>query len=134
MAEKTIDADKLVKVYIKMRDAKSQMVAEHEAKVLDLEEKMALIEHELLDICKATGQDGGKTSHGSFTRTVKTRYWTNDWDAMYRFIKDHDAVELLERRVAQLNMKTFLQENPGLLPEGLNVDSKYSITVRRATK
>lgn len=134
MTEKTIDADKLVKVYIKMRDAKSHMVAEHEAKVLDLEEKMALIEHELLDICKATGQDGGKTSHGSFTRTVKTRYWTNDWDAMYRFIKDHDAVELLERRVAQLNMKTFLQENPGLLPEGLNVDSKYSITVRRATK
>lgn len=134
MTEKTIDADKLVKVYIKMRDAKSHMVAEHEAKVLDLEEKMALIEHELLDICKATGQDGGKTSHGSFTRTVKTRYWTNDWDAMYRFIKEHDAVELLERRVAQLNMKTFLQENPGLLPEGLNVDSKYSITVRRATK
>jgi hypothetical protein len=110
------------------------MVAEHDAKVLELEEKMALVEHELLDICKTTGQDGGKTAHGSFTRTVKTRYWTTDWDSMYRFIKDHDAVELLERRVAQLNMKTFLQENPGLLPEGLNVDSKYSITVRRATK
>ena len=134
MTEKTIDADKLVKVYIKMRDAKAQMVAEHDEKVAALEAQMGLIEHELLDICKATGQDGGKTSHGSFTRTVKTRYWTNDWDAMYRFIKDHDAVDLLERRVAQLNMKTFLQENPGLLPEGLNVDSKYSITVRRATK
>lgn len=134
MTEKTIDADKLVKVYIKMRDAKAAMVAEHDAKVAELEEKMSLIEHELLDICKATGQDGGKTSHGSFTRTVKTRYWTNDWDAMYRFIKDHDAVDLLERRVAQANMKTFLTENPGLLPEGLNVDSKYSITVRRATK
>jgi hypothetical protein len=134
MTEKTIDADKLVKVYIKMRDAKAQMVAEHDEKVAALEAQMGIIEHELLDICKATGQDGGKTSHGSFTRTVKTRYWTNDWDAMYRFIKDHDAVDLLERRVAQLNMKTFLQENPGLLPEGLNVDSKYSITVRRATK
>lgn len=134
MTEKTIDADKLVKVYIKMRDAKAAMVAEHDAKVAELEEKMSLIEHELLNICKATGQDGGKTSHGSFTRTVKTRYWTNDWDAMYRFIKDHDAVDLLERRVAQLNMKTFLTENPGLLPEGLNVDSKYSITVRRAPK
>ncbi len=134
MTEKTIDADKLVKVYIKMRDAKAQMVAEHDEKVAALEAQMGVIEHELLDICKATGQDGGKTSHGSFTRTVKTRYWTNDWDAMYRFIKDHDAVDLLERRVAQLNMKTFLQENPGLLPEGLNVDSKYSITVRRATK
>lgn len=134
MTEKTIDADKLVKVYIKMRDAKAAMVAEHDAKVLELEEKMGLIEQELLEICKTTGQDGGKTAHGSFTRTVKTRYWTNDWDAMYRFIKDNNAVELLERRVAQSNMKTFLQENPGLLPEGLNVDSKYSITVRRATK
>lgn len=134
MTEKTIDADKLVKVYIKMRDAKAAMVAEHDAKVAELEEKMSLVESELLDICKTTGQDGGKTSHGSFTRTVKTRYWTNDWDAMYRFIKDNNAIELLERRVAQANMKTFLTENPGLLPEGLNVDSKYSITVRRATK
>jgi len=134
MTEKTIDADKLVKVYIKMRDAKAAMVAEHDAKVAELEEKMSLVESELLDICKTTGQDGGKTSHGSFTRTVKTRYWTNDWDAMYRFIKDNNAIELLERRVAQANMKTFLTENPGLLPEGLNVDSKYSITIRRATK
>ena len=134
MTEKTVDADKLVKVYIKMRDAKAAMVAEHDAKVAELEEKMSLVESELLDICKTTGQDGGKTSHGSFTRTVKTRYWTNDWDAMYRFIKDNNAIELLERRVAQANMKTFLTENPGLLPEGLNVDSKYSITIRRATK
>lgn len=134
MTEQIVDADKLVKVYIKMRDAKAAMVAKHEAEVGELEEKMGLIEQELLEICKATGQDGGKTSHGSFTRTVKTRYWTNDWDSMYRFIKEHDAVELLERRVAQANMKTFLTENPGLLPEGLNVDSKYSITVRRATK
>lgn len=134
MTEKTIDADKLVKVYIKMRDAKAAMVAEHDAKVAELEEKMSLVESELLDICKTTGQDGGKTSHGSFTRTVKTRYWTNDWDAMYRFIRDNNAIELLERRVAQANMKTFLTENPGLLPEGLNVDSKYSITIRRATK
>jgi hypothetical protein len=134
MTEKTIDADKLVKVYIKMRDAKAHMVAEHDEKVAALEAQMGLIEHELLEICKATGQDGGKTAHGSFTRTVKTRYWTNDWDSMYRFIKEHDAVDLLERRVAQLNMKTFLTENPGLLPEGLNVDSKYSVTIRRATK
>ena len=62
MTEKIIDADKLVRVYIKMRDAKAHMVAEHDAKVLELEEKMALVEHELLDICKTTGQDGGKTA------------------------------------------------------------------------
>ena len=128
------DADRLVRVYIKMRDAKTAMVAEHDTRMAALEVQMEAIEAELLNICKTTGQDGGKTSHGSFTRTVKTRYWIGDWGAMHAFIREHDAVDLLERRVAQTNMKQFLQDNPGLMPEGLNVDSKYSITVRRATK
>ena len=128
------DADRLVRVYIKMRDAKTAMVAEHDTRMAALEVQMEAIEAELLNICKTTGQDGGKTAHGSFSRTVKTRYWTGDWSAMHAFIREHDAVDLLERRVAQTNMKQFLQDNPGLMPEGLNVDSKYSITVRRATK
>ena len=134
MTEKTIDADKLVKVYIKMRDAKAALVADHDVKLAELDAQMNLVETELLEICKATGQDGGKTAHGSFTRTVKTRYWPSDWDAMTRFVMENNAVDLLERRIAQTNMKTFLRDNPNLLPEGLNVDSKYSITVRRPTK
>jgi hypothetical protein len=134
MTEKTVDADKLVKVYIKMRDAKAALVREHEERVADIDQQMSLIEGELLEICKATGQNGGKTAHGSFTRGVKTRYWTSDWASMHAFIKEHDALSLLEQRVAQANMKQFLQENPGLLPPGLNVDSKYSITVRRSSK
>jgi len=39
----------------------------------------------------------------------------------------------LEKRIAQTNMATFLEENPDLLPPGLNVDSKYTISIRRKT-
>jgi len=129
-----MDATKLVSVYIKMRDAKDALTREYEAKINEVKEQMELVEQALLEICKETGQDGGKTAYGTFSRTVKTRYWTNDWGSMYRFIKDNDAIQLLEQRVHQGNMKQFLTENPGLLPEGLNTDSKYSITVRRASK
>jgi phage host-nuclease inhibitor protein Gam len=129
-----MDATKLVSIYIKMRDAKDALTREYEAKINEVKEQMEVIEQALLDICKETGQDGGRTAYGSFTRTVKTRFWTNDWDSMYRFIKEQDAIQLLEQRVHQGNMKQFLSENPGLLPEGLNTDSRYSITVRRATK
>jgi phage host-nuclease inhibitor protein Gam len=129
-----MDATKLVSTYIKMRDAKDALTREYEAKINEVKEQMEVVEQALLDICKETGQDGGRTAHGSFTRTVKTRFWTNDWDSMYRFIKEQDAIQLLEQRVHQGNMKQFLSENPGLLPEGLNTDSKYSITVRRASK
>lgn len=127
-----MDANQLVKVYIKIRDAKERKVKQHEEELALLDQQLDTVEQELLAICKATGQDGGKTEHGSFTRTVKVRYWTSDWDSMYQFIKDHDAPELLERRVHQGNFKEFLQDNPDKMPQGMNVDSRYSITVRRA--
>jgi hypothetical protein len=127
-----MDANTLVKVYIKIRDAKDAKTKQMEAEIADLEAQMGVIESELLELCKATGQDGGKTQFGSFRRSVKTRYWTSDWDSMYRFIKEHDVPELLERRVSQLIFKEFLQANPDKLPAGMNVDSRYAITVTRA--
>lgn len=127
-----MDAQALIKVYVKIRDAKAAKTAEMEAAIKELQDQLDVIEQELLEICKTTGQDGGKTQFGSFRRSVKTRYWPSDWDAMYRFIKEHDVPELLERRVSQTAFKDFLQANPDKLPESMNVESKYSITVTRA--
>ena len=126
------DADKLVKVYIKIRDAKAAKTKELEDEIAQLDEQLGMVEAELLELCKSTGQDGGKTQHGSFRRSIKTRYWTSDWDKMYDFIKEHNAPELLERRVAQTAFKEFLSSNPDKMPEGMNVDSRYAITVTRA--
>ena len=127
-----MDANKLVETYIKIRDAKAIKTKELEEEIAKLDEQLGTLEQALLEICKATGQDGGKTQFGSFTRSVKTRYWTSDWDSMYRFIKTHDLPQLLERRIHQGNFKEFMEANPGTLPEGLNVDSRYAITVRRS--
>jgi phage host-nuclease inhibitor protein Gam len=128
-----MDAEKIVKAYVRARDAKAEMERRHEAELATIKADMEALEQALLELCKETGQDGGKTSAGTFTRSVKTRYWTSDWDRMRAFIKEHDALELMEQRISQGNMKQFLQENPDKMPEGLNVDSRYSITVRRPT-
>lgn len=128
------DASKLVQVYVKIRDARDMKKRQMEQEIAELDEQLGAVEQELLEICKATGQDGGKTQFGSFTRSVKTRYWTSDWDSMYKFIREHDSPELLERRIHQGNFSEFLQQNPDTMPAGVNVESKYSITVRRATK
>lgn len=129
-----MDASQLVNVYIKIRDAKEIKKKQMEAEIADLDVQLAAVEQELLEICKTTGQDGGKTQFGSFTRAVKTRYWTSDWDSMYKFIREHDAPDLLERRIAQGNFAQFIQENPDKMPAGVNIESKYSITVRRSSK
>ena len=127
-----MDANKLVQVYIKIRDFKAEKTKAMEVEIAALDEQLQAVETELLELCKATGQDGGKTQFGSFRRSVKTRYWTSDWDSMYRFIKEHDAPQLLERRVSQTTFKEFLQANPDKMPSGMNVDSRYAITVTRA--
>lgn len=127
-----ITSDKLVRAYIKMRDARAALAAKYEQEDSAIKEQMSLVEANLLEICKANGASSIKTAHGTAYRSVQTRYWTGDWAAMHKFIRDHDALDLVERRISQLNMKEFLRENPDLLPTGLNVDHKYTVTVRRS--
>ena len=128
-----VSADKLVAIYIKMRDKRAQLLKEYEEQDETVKEQMELVETELLSMCKSIGADSLKTQAGTVIRTVKTRYWTSDWNSMHKFIMEHNMPELLEKRIAQTNMATFLEENPDLLPPGLNVDSKYTISIRRKT-
>jgi hypothetical protein len=130
MAEVT--ADRLVATYVKIRDRRSLLQQEYEKEDNRLKEQLDLVTNKLLDICRETGADGMKTSAGTVSRSVSTRYWTSDWSAMYDFIREHDAVHLLEQRIHQGNLKSFLTENEGVVPKGLNSDSKYTIRVTRA--
>lgn len=124
--------EQLAAVYIKIRDKRAKNKEAFEIKDSELEAQMDLIEQTMLDLCKELGADSIKTPAGTVIRSVKSRYWTNDWDSMYRFIRDNDAFGLLEKRLHQTHMKEFLSENPDLLPMGLNIESEYTVTVRRS--
>ena len=122
-----ITANKLVKIYLKIRDKRAELSKQDG----ELEEQQNIIETELLAICKETGADGLRTEFGTVTRSVKKRFWTSDWSSFYDFVKEHNAIELLEKRVAQSNMATFIEENPDAIPPGLQVDSRYTAVIRR---
>ena len=127
-------AGKLSQIYLKIRDARTELKAKYDEEDKKLEEQMDLIEARLLEICKDNDANSIKTEAGTVMRRVATRYWTNDWDSMYNFVKENDAYGLLERRVHQGNMKQFLEENPDKFPPGMLLDSEYKITVRRSDK
>ena len=128
----SVPLDKLTDIYIKIRDSRADVRRKYEACDKELEEQMQVIEDQMLDVCKAMNADSIRTPYGTIIRSVKSRYWTNDWDSMYNFIEEHNAFALLERRLHQTHMKEFLSENPDLLPMGLNVDSEYTVVVRRS--
>ncbi len=126
-----ISADKLVAVYMKMREKRASLLREYEEQDEAIKSQMEVVEGKLLDLCKAIGADSLKTQHGTIIRTVKTRYWTSDWNSMHKFIMEHNMPELLEKRVSQTTMKQLLEENPDMMPPGMNVDSRYAVTIRR---
>lgn len=125
--------DRLAAAYIKIRDRRAELLRAFNAQDAELDEQMKLLEVEMLDICKETNAETIRTKAGTIIRSVKTRYTTDDWDSMYRFIKENDAYGLLFKRLNQSNMKQFLEENPDLWPIGLNVDREYTVVVRRPT-
>jgi hypothetical protein len=129
--EPKVPASTWVKRYVKIREQRAELSRQFEEDDAKLKMKLEKCESELLEACKAIGADGFKTEFGTVSRTVKKRFWTNDWHSFYGFVKEHGALELLEKRVAQTNMTTFLEENPDLHPPGLNVDSRYAVVVRR---
>lgn len=126
-----IPVEKLVKVYLKMNAALTEKRHAYEEEELKLKDKMAKVKSALLEHCKEHSVDSVRTAEGLFYRSIKTSYWTNDWESMGKFILEYGAPELLEKRLHQGNMKQFLEEHPDLLPPGLNVDREFTITVRR---
>ena len=126
------DMDKLTRAYLAIRDAKEVLTDKYKQQVAELDEQMQVIEQELLDHCKNMNASSVRTPHGTVIRSVKSRYWTNDWDSMYGFIEETGAFGLLEKRIHQTHMKEFLAENPDLFPKGMNVENEYTVVVRRA--
>lgn len=127
--------EKIVQAYIKIRDTKDRLYQEYKERTDELEAQMDVLKHKLIEISKETGATSFSTPHGIAYRTVKNRFWTNDWERFYGFMRDNNAMELLEKRIHQSNMKEFMEQHPDLHPPGLNVDSEYEITIqRRRTK
>lgn len=122
-----VPPEKLVRVYLKMKTAKEA----HEAETKKIDRQMEQVKAGLLGYLKAQNLETARTSEGLFYRSIRKRYTTNNWEAMGKFVLEHQVPELYEKRLHQGNVQQFLEEHPELLPPGLNVDSEYTITVRK---
>jgi predicted metal-dependent phosphotriesterase family hydrolase len=127
-----ISVDKLTKAYMKIKEKRSEIAKDFKTQDEQLVEHQEKIKKALLDYCKTENVNSVKTDHGTFYRSTRTKYWTSDWESMYRFVVDNQVPELLSKSLNQTNIKQFLEENPDLLPKGLNVDSEYVVSIRKS--
>jgi len=124
-----LSTDKLVATYLKMRNK----IKEHEEAISRIKEQMQVVTDKMLEFCAADNLDSIRTPEGTISRRLSSRYWTSDWDAMYKFIHEQNAGFLLEKRINNTALKEFLADNPELVPPGLQSTSEYVISVRKPT-
>ena len=134
MIEEPIPLDKLVKIYRKIKTQVETLTKEYDTALEKLKADQDAIKFEIKDQMKALGVTSVKSPFGTVSVRQSTRYNTNDWGAFKDFILEHGAIELLEKRIAQTNMVQFLEENPGVLPPGLNAYSEFNIVITKPTK
>jgi hypothetical protein len=134
MTEETIPLDTLARVYRKIRDRIQVLTKEFDSQVEELKAQQNEIKIAMKDQMLALGSSSIRTSEGTIILAQKVRYYTDDWDSFKTFVIEHEALDLFEKRIHQTNMVTFLEENPGVVPAGLNSMTEYDVSVRKPTK
>lgn len=123
--------EELVRTYTAIRDKRAELAKKFDEDEKKLKKQQDMIKSALLEYCKEHGVDSVRTPAGVFYRSVKKRFWTSDWQSMYEFVMENKVPEFFDKRLNQTNVRQFLEENPDLLPPGLNVDSEYTLSVRK---
>ena len=134
MDEQQVPFDKLVKVYRKIKSEIDTLTQEYDTKVELLKAQQDEIKFAIKDQMKALGVSSVKSPFGTVSMRTSTTYTTNDWASFKEFVLEHGAVDLLFKRIAQANMAQFLEENPGVVPPGLNSVSEFEIRITKPTK
>ena len=127
-----ITPDKLAKTYLRIRAERSILSAKYKEEDGNLTRQLDIIKQAMLDHCEDHNVESVRTSEGLFFRSAKKKYWVSEWDAIHKLIVEANAPQLLDKRINQANMKEFLEENPDLKPEGLEIEEELTISVRKA--
>jgi hypothetical protein len=130
----SVDVEELVSAYLAIRSERERILRQYEVEDAALKSDMAEIEAMMLAVCNDVNADSIKTQHGTVMRKLNERFFCNDWDGFRKFVLEHEAVELLEKRIHQGNFKQFISEHEGDgLPPGVNIMREYGISVRKSS-
>ena len=101
MNTEIVPMDKLARVYLKIRAAKSELTQQYEAELAELDKQEDEIEQAMKSQMLALGTKSMRTEFGTVMLGTKTRYTTQDWASFKEFVIQHDAVE--DRKSTRLN-------------------------------
>lgn len=130
----TMPVEKLVKLFVKTREAKSQESKVWEAKEAEYKAIMAACENHLLRLADETGAEGFKTPYGTTYTATETQISIADHEAFEAFVKAQDDLGFYQARVSSKRVQEYMDKlgEGATPPPGLNVFRTRVMRVRKA--
>lgn len=126
-----ININAAVEHYVRLRDHKALLDAEHKARVAEIDAQMKNAEAFFLNHMNTTGQTSMGTGAGTIIVSVKTMTNLKDKGSLIEFIRQTGNIELLQARVSSTAVKEFMEHNNNQLPPGVEVTTAREISIRR---
>lgn len=120
----------VVKGYVSLRDLKTKMKKGHTEELAPINENMAKIEGWLMRDLQGRKVLSQKTAEGTAFIQSSTKATVRDRDAFLAHVKDNNAWDLIENRVAKSVVEDHL-ENTGEIIPGVHYEKTLVVRVRR---
>ena len=124
----SVDMEKAVRLYIRLRDEKEAIEAECKERIAPIKEKLDFIEGATQKYLDDHGMTSLKTAAGTAYRSEVKAVKIDDWEAVQNFIKEKEAWDLLNRAV---NKTALVNEYNSEVP-GVRVETVTKTNFRRA--
>jgi hypothetical protein len=123
--------DKIVQAHQAIKAARTAKRHAWEQEDADLEADQQKLKVFMLEILNATGTKSMVCEHGTVYRREVLKPSGADWGAIWDWMKEHDAADLVERRLKVTFIKDYMDQNDGAIPPGINVHREFEVSVRR---
>ena len=118
--------DDLIDTMVQVRDNKREL----EEKIKTLNKTLSGLQERFITNAKAAGTEYARGTLGSATIVETVVPTIDDWDQVAEYIKEHDALYLLHRRVSSVAWKE-LQDMGETVP-GIEPYTKVTVSLRKA--
>ena len=127
----TPDTDQLVRVFIKMRNARTVLAKKFDDEDGVLKENLKTIEIELLRRAQEQGVEGFKTKDGTTYISEEVHISIGDDNAFYDFLETQDnPYVFFEHRPSLKTVKEYQRDNSGNIPPGIRIFRENRMRVR----
>lgn len=121
----------MIEKYLRLRNKVTELKQKHELELQPYKEVMERIEANLLDHLGQTNLDSVKSEAGTAFKQTVTSVTVKDWPATLDYVRENEAWDLLEARVAKNAALTVIEETDAPIP-GVRIAQTQVLRVRTA--